>query len=37
MLGIIALLTGSELLANMGIGWYSLIFGGFFPDHGVPG
>lgn len=30
LLGIIALLTGSELLANMGIGWYSLIFGGFF-------
>jgi len=30
VLGILALLTQSEFLANMGIGWYSLIFGGFF-------
>jgi hypothetical protein len=30
LLGIIALITQSELLANLGIGWYSLVFGGFF-------
>lgn len=30
LLGILGLVTQSELLANMGIGWYSLIFGGFF-------
>ncbi|MBA4385409.1 MAG: hypothetical protein C0410_11785 [Anaerolinea sp.] len=30
LLGIIGLLTQSELLASLGIGWYSLVFGGFF-------
>lgn len=30
LLGVIALITQSELLASLGIGWYSLIFGGFF-------
>jgi len=30
LLGVIALITQSEILANLGIGWYSLVFGGFF-------
>lgn len=30
LLGIVGLLTQSELLASLGIGWYSIIFGGFF-------
>jgi hypothetical protein len=30
LLGILGVLTRSEMLANLGIGWYSLIFGGFF-------
>ena len=30
LLGIIGLLTRSEFLATLGIGWYSIIFGAFF-------
>lgn len=30
VLGIIGLLTRSEFLATLGIGWYSIIFGAFF-------
>lgn len=30
LLGLIALITQSEFLALMGIGWYSIVFGGFF-------
>jgi hypothetical protein len=30
LLGLIALITQSDFLAQIGIGWYSLVFGGFF-------
>lgn len=30
LLGLIALITQSEFLAQMGVGWYSIVFGGFF-------
>jgi hypothetical protein len=35
LLGIIGLLTRSEFLATLGIGWYSVIFGAFFLVMGL--
>lgn len=35
VLGIIGLLTRSEFLATLGIGWYSIIFGAFFLVMGL--
>ncbi|MDP3450789.1 MAG: hypothetical protein Q8R87_09420 [Anaerolineaceae bacterium] len=35
LLGIIGLLTRSEFLATLGIGWYSIIFGAFFLVMGL--
>lgn len=35
VLGVIGLLTQSEFLATLGIGWYSIIFGAFFLVMGL--